>query len=161
MVNDGDAYEVSLNARDKFCMSIFCVIIDNVKAEMSRRGQVYCDIADQFFCLVNVPETSSTKARIQYSECCEELINAYPEDLISNLLTVLQRFSLIIRHNLSATKSGNTRFSRAELYRVMVKNNIQWAFPNVEIRLCIFLTLMLTNCSAERSFTQLRHTKSE
>ena len=62
-VNDGDAPEVSLNARDKFCISTISVIIDNLKAEMSRRGQVYNDIADRFYCLVNVPETSSTKER--------------------------------------------------------------------------------------------------
>ena len=61
VVNDGDAPEVSLNARDKFCISTFYLIIDNLKAEMSRRGQVYDDIADQCSCLVNVPETTPTK----------------------------------------------------------------------------------------------------
>ena len=63
VVNDGDTPEVSLNARDKLCISTFYVIIDNLKAEMSRRGQVYNDIADRFSCLVNLPETSSTKER--------------------------------------------------------------------------------------------------
>ena len=33
VVNDGDAPEVSLNARDKFRASTFYVIIDNLKAE--------------------------------------------------------------------------------------------------------------------------------
>ena len=75
VVNDGDAPEESLNARDKCCISTFYLIIDNPKAEMSRRGQVHNDIADRFYCLVNVPETSSTNEIVQYSECCEELIN--------------------------------------------------------------------------------------
>ena len=66
VVNDGDAPEVT---RDKFFISTFCVIIDNLKAEMSRREQVYNDIADRFSCLVNVPETSSTIERVQYYEC--------------------------------------------------------------------------------------------
>ena len=73
--------------------------------------------------------------RVRYSECCEELINAYPEDRNSNLLTELQQFHSYIRHELSATKSGNTRFTHAELYKVMVKNNIECAFPNVEINI--------------------------
>ena len=68
MVNDADASEVSLNSRDKFCVSTFYVIIDNLKAEMSSKGQVYNDIADMFSCLVNVPGTSSTKERVQYCE---------------------------------------------------------------------------------------------
>ena len=37
VVNDGDAPVISLNARDKFRISTFYVIIDNLKAEMSRR----------------------------------------------------------------------------------------------------------------------------
>ena len=61
MVNDGDASEGSLNARYKLCISSLYVIIDNLRAEKSGRGQVYNDIADRFSCLVNVPETSSTK----------------------------------------------------------------------------------------------------
>ena len=55
VVIDGEAPDVSLNARDKFFISTFNIIIDNLKAEMSSRGQVYNDIADRFCCLVNVP----------------------------------------------------------------------------------------------------------
>ena len=46
------------------------------------------DIADRFFCLVNVPETSSTKERVQYSECCEEVINTYLRREYSTLSVV-------------------------------------------------------------------------
>ena len=55
VVNNGDAPEVSLNARDKFCILTFYIIIDKLEAEMRRRGQVYNDIADRFSCLVDVP----------------------------------------------------------------------------------------------------------
>ena len=104
-VNDGDVPEVCLNARDKFCISTFCIITDNLKGEMSSRGQVYNDITDRFSCLVNVPEASSAKEIVQYSECCEELLNANQEDLKSNLFTELQRFHPYIRHKFRATKS--------------------------------------------------------
>ena len=76
-------------------MPVFYVFIDNLNAEMSRRGHVYNDIVDRFSCLVNVPETSSTKEGVQYSECCEELINAYPEDLSSNFLLSFISFNHI------------------------------------------------------------------
>ena len=42
----------------------------------------------------------------------------------------------------------------------MVKDNIWCVFPNLEISLHILLTLMVTNCSAERSFPQLKHKKN-
>ena len=57
VTNDGDAPEVSQNSRDKFRISTVYVINDNLKAEMSRRGQVYNDISDRSSCLVYVPET--------------------------------------------------------------------------------------------------------
>ena len=41
VINDGDAPEVSLNARYNLCISTFYIIINNLKAAMSRRGQVY------------------------------------------------------------------------------------------------------------------------
>ena len=43
----------------------------------------------------------------------------------------------------------------------MVKDNIECAFLNVEISLRIFFTLMVTNCSAERSFSQLKYIKNQ
>ena len=116
VINDGDAPEVSLNARDKFRISTFYVIIDNLRAEMSRRGQVYDDIADRFYYMVNVPEISNRER--EYSECCEELINAYPKHPNSNLFSVLQQFHSYIRHKLSSNKSWNIRFIHTELYKV-------------------------------------------
>ena len=46
------------------------------------------------------------------------------------------------------------------LNKVSVENNIESAFPNVEISLCIFLTLMVTNCKTERPFSQMKRIKN-
>ena len=70
-----------MNARDKFRISTFYLIIDILKTEMTMRGQVHNDIADKFSCLFDVPEkvtSSSTEASIRHSECCQKLIDAYP-----------------------------------------------------------------------------------
>ena len=89
-----------------FYISTMYIIIDNLKAEMSRRGQVCNDTADRFSCLVNVPETSSTMESVEYSGCCEEIINVYPEELNSNLFSQLQQFHSYIRQKLSAKNQG-------------------------------------------------------
>ena len=39
-------------------------------------------------------------------------------------------------------------------------DKLESVFSNVEIALRIFLTLMVTNCSTERSFSQLKRVKS-
>ena len=47
-----------------------------------------------------------------------------------------------------------------ELYLMMMEHGIHTVFPNVEVSLLIFLTLMVSNCAAERSFSRLKHIKS-
>ncbi|XP_065668122.1 uncharacterized protein LOC136088352 [Hydra vulgaris] len=76
--NDGDTPEVSLNARNKFLISAFYAIVDKLETEMSRRRQVYNDVAVRFSCLVY-------GSLSQTSQCCVELINAYPKDLNNSL----------------------------------------------------------------------------
>ena len=66
--------------------------------------------------LIDVPEkatSSFTEASIRQSECCQKLIDAYPDDLNSNLSTELQQFHTYIRHQFSATKAARVRFSHA------------------------------------------------
>ena len=49
-------------------------------------------------------------------------------------------------------QDGEKQLSLDELHQILVNDGIQNAFLNVEIALRIFLTLMITNCTAERSF---------
>ena len=57
-------------------------------------------------------------------------------------------------------KKVKSRSSHAELYKIIVEDNIiECIFPNGEIGFHIFLTLMVTNCSADRSLSQLKYIK--
>ena len=56
-------------------------------------------------------------------------------------------------------KNVKARVSHAEIYKIIVEDSIECAFPNVDIGFHIFLTLMVTNCSAEHSFSQLKYIK--
>ncbi|XP_067633335.1 pickpocket protein 19 [Eurosta solidaginis] len=60
---------------------------------------------------------------------------------------------------------GNSRYADAQkthrhLYKIVMEDQLADVFPNIEIVLRIFLTLMITNCSAERSFSQLKRIKA-
>jgi hypothetical protein len=44
--------------------------------------------------------------------------------------------------------------------KVIIEDNIECAFANVEISLRIFLTLMVTNCAPARSFSQMKRIKN-
>ena len=42
------------------------------------------------------------------------------------------------------------------LYKLIIDKGMQDTFPNVAIALRMYLVLMITNCSAERSFSKLK-----
>jgi hypothetical protein len=48
------------------------------------------------------------------------------------------------------------KLDSAMLNKVTIEDYIECAFPNIEISLRIFLTLMATNCTTERSFSQIK-----
>lgn len=50
--------------------------------------------------------------------------------------------------------------SHEQLYQLIFQDKIQTAYPNVEAILRLFLSLMATNCSGERSFSKLKRIKS-
>lgn len=81
----------------------------------------------------------------------------YPEDLDMNLCGELKQFHCYVR---AKFQDGEKKLSLAELHQILVNDGIQNAFLNVEIALRIFLTLMITNCTAERSFSQLKRLKN-
>ena len=46
------------------------------------------------------------------------------------------------------------------MYNLIIDKGVKSSFPNVEILLRIYLVLMVTNCSAERSFSKLKLVKN-
>ena len=67
--SDGDTPEVYLNARDKFCITTFYIIVDNLTTERKRRGEIHKEITKRFSFLSDVPYnvTSSSTNIERYS----------------------------------------------------------------------------------------------
>ena len=51
--------------------------------------------------------------------------------------------------------------SISELYQYLLREKFEEMFPNVGICSLMFLTLMITNCTGERSFSKLKRIKNE
>lgn len=47
------------------------------------------------------------------------------------------------------------------MYRLIIDKQLVSCFPNLEVCLRMFLSMMVTNCSGERSFSKLARIKSE
>ena len=117
---------------------------------MERRSQVYKDVSTQFSFLNNLRLSEE-----EYSRCCNNLVSFYQEDLSIDIVLEVQQFQNYIHF-----KWKKTDFTHAELYDIIVQDQIRSVFPNLNTAFRIFLTFMLTNVSAERSFSQLKRIKN-
>ena len=80
-----------------------------------------------------------------------ELCAAYPSDLDISLGNELIHFRSFMQDKQSPTK----------ILQTLLDLDLQSAFPNVYVATRIFLTLPITNCDGERSFSHLARIKNE
>ena len=156
-VNDGNTDDANeqLSVSDKFRVTSFIPIIDVLVINLSLRASVYHKLARQFDCLIDL--NLSDNERDNHAKVS---IDAYSDDNDDNLLPELAQFHAYIK----ASKTHNDTVllvTHQDLYTMISHDGIQSAFPNVEVILRIFLSVMVTNCSGERSFSQLKQIKSE
>ena len=84
------------------------------------------------------------------------MVDFYPEDL-EDFYSELRQFHDFVKSKFPL----KLQFTHSELYEILIRDDLATVFPNVEIALRIFLTLMIINCSTERSFSKLKRIKNE
>lgn len=154
MPNDGatpDADE-ELSPRDKFRVKSFIPIVDALYTNLNKRATVYNYVAEKFSFLVDLHSSEE-----QLCDAVTAIIKEYPNDVDMNLLGELKHFHVYVKQNYPKDEHVSHKF----LYQIIYKDKIHQAFPNVEGILRLFLCLMVTNCSGERSFSQLKRIKNE
>ena len=76
---------------------------------------MYKEISERFSFLSDVPQLTSSSTEIErYSQCCQKLTDAHPEDLNTNFSAELQQFHSYVGHRFSV----KTRSSHTELYKI-------------------------------------------
>ena len=119
---------------------------------------MYSDIAEMFLFLANLKAI-----KLEIVRGVKLLEEAYPEDVDPKLTDQLIHFHLYVRQTQiqGLTEEQCISLSHGDLYQIMCKENIHTVFPNVEPILRLFLSLWVTNCSGERSFSRLKSIKNE
>ena len=83
------------------------------------------------------------------------LVETYFADLDNDLATELNFFASIWKSNFIAKE--NEEATEVWIFRAAMSNSsLQNTMPNVITILKIFLTIIMTNCSGERSFSVLK-----
>jgi hypothetical protein len=85
-------------------------------------------------------------------EHAAKLVKAYPRDLDLSLEEELVQFKSVINTDLFQIDNS----MELSMYRKITENDLQTCFPKVEAALRIYLCLMVSNCTGERSFMKLK-----
>ena len=86
------------------------------------------------------------------------LVHVYKDDLdvcLGNELVQFAEFFDTFKDEQAADVSRENF-----MYQLILQKRVQGSFPNVEIALRMYLVLMVSNCSAERSFSKMKLIKN-
>ena len=75
------------------------------------------------------------------------LVKTYPNDLDSNLGQEVTQLKFLRTSN---NKKNEDELTAMYLYRIIKENELQSTFPNAEIALRMYFSIMATNCTSER-----------
>lgn len=138
------------SGRDNLRINMFNFTIDRLKVELKRRCEVYEMLGDRFSFLTLLHTQNFDKIR----EKCKRLVSFYPDDLGGEL----EVECLHLRAHLTSIKINN--ISATELSVILQEKSLTIVYPNVNIALRIYLTIPVSNCSCERSFSALKRIKN-
>ena len=89
---------------------------------------------------------------------------AYSEDIESSLKDKIVHFSVYpkIQFDKFAEQYKDEDYSKESLiHKFIIDHGLKKAFPNVEDTFRIYLSLMISNCTGERTFSKLSRIKNE
>ena len=149
--------DVSANPRENFRVNTYLTIIDKLSMALSSRLGAYSVVNKRFGFLCKL----NTISNEDISAAAQNIIRVYPADVEGSLVSELQHFAGLLKTDLiiqNASESGTGL--EMMMHRMLHSCNLNDTFPNVEIILRIYLCLMVSNCSGERSFSKLSLVKS-
>ena len=152
--DEGAANEADLSPRETFKTQTYLVMIDSLLAELEKRMKAYDDICKTFGFLSELTSLSIE----QIEDKAKNLVSSYPDDLEDTLVAELIQFAAFMRTQKPVTVNESAELT---MYRLLSSLNLSQTFPNVEIGLRIYLCMMVSNASGERSFSKLGIVKGE
>ena len=150
-----DATSADFTDREAFKVKTFIPITDKLMQELSRRIAAYDEI-NKVFVIIGNFSTNMSASEIADGVCC--MREKYSDDFIEDFSQEYIHFVTYVKECPLKRKDSETK--SIWLYRIIIEKKVAESFPNFETALHLFLTLMVTNCSGERSFSVLKRVKN-
>jgi hypothetical protein len=148
--DDHSAEGVSMSGSDseEFRITTFLVIIDSFRLDLDKRIKAYSKV-DKLFSFM---QHTAVEAEVSLNG----VVDFYSTDLedVGQVESEWFQWRSLLK-NLNVTSC-----SPPEMLKLMLQNEFSTAFPNTYILLRHYLTLPVTNCAGERSFSHLKRIKS-
>lgn len=141
---------VVLQGKDKFRVDTFLVIVNQLQTALRGRIDAYADVRKVFQVITEFNELGNGEIR-ELALCMAE---TYHTDLQSSTFP-----DEMIQFVHFAKSRGCS--SPSDLASLIHSEDLYCTFPNVSIALRMFMSLMVTNCSGERSFSRMALVKSK
>lgn len=151
------APEVDLTPSDKFRTQSFIPVIDELESALRKRLEAY-KLVHTRFGFLNKLDTLSNEEVLAAAQNLGDTYNNDLDDRLGNELLQFKTFSIQFQPDYEKIEKIISK--ERWMYQLMLENNIKDCFPNVEVTLRMYLSLMVTNCSAERSFSKLKLIKN-
>jgi len=164
-----------LDAKEVFRTGTYLVIIDRLIAELQKRATSYEKFFKRFGFILNILSIDDEQIRT----CCKELTEIYREDLEETFAEECVQFknflantpsAALVEPVISISESGTNKkeneqsekmkISYSSLLCIIREANLGSVFPNMDIILRIILSIAVTNCSGERSFSTMKRVKN-
>lgn len=146
--------QATLTQSDTFRIENFLTVIDQFAISLQQRLLAYELVSGRFSFLQKLDELPPHEILTAASN----LVDIYKDDLDACLGNELVQFAEFFA---SFKDEQAVDVSRENfMYKLIRDKQVQGSFPNVEIVLRMYLVLMISNCSAERSFSKLKLIKN-
>ena len=119
---------------------------------MKIRIEAYDSLQRKFSFLMELNTMSDRKIEAS----AKMLLQYYPDDLEESLPEEMIHFSTLIKQH-----HFNSECKEIQMFRFINENEFMHAFPNVCVVFRLYLCLMISNCSGERSFSVLKRVKNQ
>uniref|UniRef100_A0A674JMD8 TTF-type domain-containing protein n=1 Tax=Terrapene triunguis TaxID=2587831 RepID=A0A674JMD8_9SAUR len=153
MADDSEEPAVVLTGEEKFKVESFYAIIDSLVSHLNRRICAYSEINNRFCFLTGDLDSPAVK------ESLRRLIEFYSGDLNEELFEEWVQWCSLVKP-LASKPLSQALPTPLQMLTIMSTHNLQTVFPNVFVALRIYLTLPVSHCNGERSFSHLKRIKS-
>lgn len=151
--SDKSTGEFSVYGAERFKRDTLNVALDKVIMDLNKRSQIYETYSKKFKFLMDLQDKNIENIDL---ESARDIIDHYPDDVDEHLVNeCIQLKSYLLQ------SKPESYTSCSDIFMLMYENKLIDVFPNCYTILKIFLTLPITSCEAERSFSKMSYIENK